>query len=51
MFNAGLWEVIALHHAGGKLGMPKLNGQAGTYAANEGIWVQSIVAAMAGPGA
>lgn len=47
VFNAALWEVIALHHSGGKLGMPRLNGQAGTYAANEGIWVQSIVAAMA----
>jgi hypothetical protein len=47
VFNASLWEVIALHHSGGKLGMPKLNGQAGTYAANEGIWLQSIVAAMA----
>lgn len=47
VFNARLWEVIALHHSGGKLGMPKLNGQAGTYAANEGIWVQSIAAALA----
>ena len=47
VFNAALWEVIALHHSGGKLGMPRLNGQEGTYAANEGIWVQSIVAAMA----
>lgn len=48
VFNAALWEVIALHHKGGKLGMPRLNGQAGTYAANEGIALQSIVAAMAG---
>lgn len=46
VFNARLWEVIALHHSGGKLGMPKLNGQPGTYAANEGIWIQSIVAAQ-----
>ncbi len=46
VFNAALWEVIALHHSGGKLGMPKLNGQRGTYAANEGIAVQSIVAAL-----
>jgi len=49
VFNAALWEVIALHHSGGKLGMPKLNGQPGTYAANEGIAVQSIIAAMAQP--
>jgi hypothetical protein len=47
VFNANLWEVIALHHAGGKLGMPRLNGQAGSYGANEGISIQSIVAAMA----
>jgi hypothetical protein len=46
VFNANLWEVIALHHSGGKLGMPKLNGQPGTYAANEGIAIQSIMAAM-----
>jgi lysozyme family protein len=31
------WEVIALHHKGGKVGMPRLNGLGGTYAANEGI--------------
>jgi len=48
VFNARLWEVIALHHKGGKLGMPKLNGGDGTYAANEGISIQSIgVAVMA----
>lgn len=46
VFNAALWEVIALHHKGGKLGMPRLNGQSGTYAANEGIALHSIVAAM-----
>lgn len=49
VFDASRWEVIALHHAGGKLGMPRLNGQAGSYAVNEGIAIQSIVAAMVGP--
>ena len=29
VFNARLWEVIALHHKGGKIGMPKLNGLPG----------------------
>lgn len=42
VFNSTLWEVIALHHKGGKTGMPRLNGGTGTYAANEGIWLQSI---------
>ncbi|HEY8609819.1 MAG TPA: serine protease, partial [Roseomonas sp.] len=42
VFNAKQWQVIALHHKGGKLGMPKLNGQGGSYAANEGISLQSI---------
>lgn len=42
VFNGSAWEVIALHHKGGKLGMPKLNGVEGTYAANEGIAMQSI---------
>lgn len=46
VFNSRLWQVIALHHAGGKIGMPRLNGQAGSYGANEGISLQSIIAAM-----
>lgn len=49
VFNGALWEVIALHHKGGKLGMPKLNGQSGTYAANEGVSLQSIATAIAAP--
>ena len=46
VFNARLWEVIALHHKGGKIGMPKLNGVAGEYAANEGISIHSIKEAL-----
>jgi tetratricopeptide (TPR) repeat protein len=46
VFNAKEWKVIALHHSGGKLGMPKLNGEVGTYPANEGIGMQSIVEAI-----
>jgi hypothetical protein len=45
VFNANLWEVVALHHLGGKLGMPKLNGVKETYPANEGVAIQSIAAA------
>lgn len=48
VFNSRLWQVVALHHKGGKLGMPRLNGKAGSYAANEGIAIQSIVAAIRG---
>ena len=47
VFNARLWEVIALHHKGGKIGMPKLNGLPGEYAANEGVSIQSIKEAVA----
>jgi S1-C subfamily serine protease len=39
------WRLIGVHHAGGEA-MPKLNGEAGTYEANEGIWVQAIREAM-----
>lgn len=48
VFNDDLWEVIALHHAGGKFdppneqGLPKLNGKPGNYSANEGMWIQAI---------
>ncbi|MEM6384266.1 MAG: serine protease [Pseudomonadota bacterium] len=45
------WRCIALHHAGyrvdpgwGLFGIRKLNGLPGTYAANEGYWIQSVVA-------
>ena len=48
VFNSRLWQVIALHHKGGKIGMPKVNGKEGTYAANEGVSIQSIAAAMKG---
>jgi S1-C subfamily serine protease len=48
VFNARLWEVIALHHKGGKIGMPRLNGREGSYAANEGISMLSIREAVRG---
>lgn len=48
------WKCIGLHHAGKKhdppksSGMKKLNGQDGRHSANEGIWMTSIKAALAG---
>ena len=39
------WQVIALHHKGGKFGMPRLNGQPGSYAANEGLAMSALTAA------
>lgn len=48
VFNGDSWQVIALHHKGGKLGMPKLNGSSGTYAANEGISFGSIRGKISG---
>jgi predicted Zn-dependent protease len=46
--SASAREALKNHHKGGKAGMPRLNGKEGTYAANEGISVQSIAAAMKG---
>ncbi|MEM7307441.1 MAG: serine protease [Planctomycetota bacterium] len=39
------WRLIALHHSGG-LDLRRLRGKTGTYAANEGIAIQSILAAV-----
>jgi V8-like Glu-specific endopeptidase len=39
------WDLIALHHSG-STEMPRLDGQPGLYAANEGILVTAIMAAL-----
>lgn len=46
VFNYGSWEVIAVHHKGGRSGMPKLNGVVGEYGANEAISVACIADAI-----
>jgi len=40
------WDLLALHHAGG-MKMKMLNGKSGTYPANEGLYFQSILDAVA----
>ncbi len=45
VFDDGAWKVIALHHKGGRFGMPRLNGVTGNYAANEGLAMSTLVAA------
>jgi hypothetical protein len=40
------WELLALHHAGG-MNMHKLNGKSGSYPANEGLYFQNILDAVA----
>lgn len=44
VFNAN-WRAIGIHHKG-STEMPKLNGKKGIYAANEGIWIESIKRAI-----
>lgn len=46
VFNDEDWGVVALHHKGGRFGMPRLNGGSGTYAANEGLALPAIAAAI-----
>lgn len=41
VFNR-IWKLIGIHHKGGEM-MPRLNNLQGTYKANEGIWIQSII--------
>jgi V8-like Glu-specific endopeptidase len=50
VFDATGWRVIALHHKGGRFGMPRLNGGAGTYAANEGLAIGPMRAALVAGG-
>ena len=45
VFNSQ-WKLIGLHHAGDRQ-MRRLNEKPGTYEANEGIWIQAIVQAIA----
>lgn len=40
------WDLVGLHHAG-RLDMPRLRGQEGSYAANEAIWIQAIIQRLA----
>lgn len=35
------WDLVAVHHAGSDT-MRRLNGKAGVYSANEGIWIDAI---------
>ena len=41
VFNQ-VWKLIGLHHAGGTK-IKKLKGEVGTYEANEGLWISSII--------
>jgi len=41
IFDQDFWTLVGLHHASSKA-MPRLNGQAGTYEANEGLDIQAI---------
>jgi hypothetical protein len=45
VFNAA-WEVVGLHHAGSST-LQRIDGQAGTYEANEGIRISALLSAVA----
>ncbi|MGO7133481.1 serine protease [Rhizobium leguminosarum] len=48
VFNARNWQVIALHQKGDRdEGLRRLNGRTDKWAANQGIWIQSICTAGA----
>ncbi len=44
VFNSRTLELVGVHHRGGQL--PRLNGQRGRYAANEGMWIRSAINAL-----
>lgn len=46
VFDADTITLLGVHHAGAR-DMKRLNGKPGTYAANEGIWIDSIREAIA----
>jgi V8-like Glu-specific endopeptidase len=48
VFNR-IWKLIGVHHKGNDT-MPRLNGLPGTYQANEGISIQSIIMALRAAG-
>ncbi len=50
VFDASLWEVAALHHKGGAMGMPRLNGKEGSYGANEGLALLAMKGEIAAAG-
>ena len=50
VFDASLWEVAALHHKGGAMGMPRLNGKEGSYGANEGLALLAMQGEIAAAG-
>ncbi|WP_299470406.1 serine protease [uncultured Roseibium sp.] len=39
------WRIIGIHHAGGRI-IQKLNGKDGVYAANEGLWIETMRRAL-----
>jgi V8-like Glu-specific endopeptidase len=48
LFNRN-WKLIGLHHKGSET-LQKLNSQSGTYEANEGIWIWSVISQLRADG-